>query len=249
MLSGPLLVVCVTVAHGKAPLKFAFVLLVLGVLLGYQAVTLGGFAWLLFWPACSSLAVSVAYLQGHPALYGKRADGSRNPLSRLLLLPYLVVVWIVWNTYRWASHESPADELLPGLWLGRRLLRGEVAPEITLIVDLTCELSEPRANLVGREYLAFPILDASVPTVAKAIRCVDEILRHSGVTLIHCAQGHGRTGTVAAIILLRTGVAQTPEAAISRLRAVRPKLKLSRRQMAFVRKVAEELKRLPGDRN
>ncbi len=229
-------------------MKFACVLLVLGVLLGYQAASLGGFAWLLLWPACSSLAVGVAYLQGHPALYGKRADGSRNTLS-LLLLPYLGVVWTVWNAYRWFSRESPADELLPGLWLGRRLLPGEVAPEITLIVDLTCELSEPRMNLVGREYLAFPILDASVPTVAQAIRCADEILRHSGVTLIHCAQGHGRTGTLAAIVLLRKGVAQTPEEAVRQLQAVRPKLKLSRRQMAFVQMVAAELQRMARDRN
>lgn len=224
-------------------MKYALVFLTLGLLLGVQASRIGGAGWLLLWPACAAVAVSVAYAQGHPAVYGKRPDGSRGLVSWLLMLPYLLVAGGVWNLYRWRSRESPADKLLPGVWIGRRLLPHEIPPEITRIVDLTCEFHEPRANLKGREYRAVPILDASVPGLGEAVHCAEAILQSPGTTLIHCAQGHGRTGTLAAIVLLIKGVAQTPDEAVARLQSVRPKLKLNARQMEFVRRAAEELDR------
>ena len=54
---------------------------------------------------------------------------------------------------------------------------------------------------------------------------------------IHCAQGHGRTGTVAAAVLVAKGIHSTPEAAIDALQRVRPKLALNRTQLQFVRQI------------
>jgi protein-tyrosine phosphatase len=47
-------------------------------------------------------------------------------------------------------------------------------------------------------------------------------LRAGGRVLIHCRAGLGRTGTVAARLLLETGAAPSPEAAMVRVRAARP---------------------------
>lgn len=47
-------------------------------------------------------------------------------------------------------------------------------------------------------------------------------LRAGGRVLIHCRAGLGRTGTVAARLLLETGAAPSPEAAMALVRAARP---------------------------
>jgi protein-tyrosine phosphatase len=50
--------------------------------------------------------------------------------------------------------------------------------------------------------------------------------------LIHCAQGHGRTATIAAAVLARLELAADAEEALSRIRAVRPFAIPSREQKA-----------------
>jgi protein-tyrosine phosphatase len=48
--------------------------------------------------------------------------------------------------------------------------------------------------------------------------------------LIHCAQGHGRTGLVASAVLLVSGKAQTAADAIAMVQSVRPGVDLNREQ-------------------
>jgi hypothetical protein len=50
--------------------------------------------------------------------------------------------------------------------------------------------------------------------------------------LIHCAQGHGRTATIAAAVLVRLELAADAEEALARVRAVRPFAVPSREQKA-----------------
>jgi len=69
---------------------------------------------------------------------------------------------------------------------------------------------------------------------------VQHIAAWQGPVYIHCAQGHGRTGTVAAAVLVEKGLAATPEGAIEMIEMLtraRPKLTLARNQHEFLRQI------------
>lgn len=70
---------------------------------------------------------------------------------------------------------------------------------------------------------------------------VREVAEWPGAVYIHCAQGHGRTGTLAAAVLLAKGYCDTVDAVIARLRAARPRLALGKAQLQFVRRIGERL--------
>jgi protein-tyrosine phosphatase len=193
---------------------------------------------LLGWAAVSLFVVGWAYLRNDPSVFGKRPDGARSRLVTLLLFPYLLVLGTVWHAVRVCSRERCVSSLGPGIWIARRLLPDEIPSEVETLVDLTCELLEPVANRRDRAYVCFPILDGAAPSCA----AMDAVLaRLDGVerVLIHCAQGHGRTGLFAAALLLRRGWARTPEHALARVVAARPGVRLSAVQLRALHQYAE----------
>jgi protein-tyrosine phosphatase len=88
-------------------------------------------------------------------------------------------------------------------------------------LGISSEASETRAH--GMHYLSFPIPDREVPEseddFSQSIEQVDRELSAGRNVLVHCRQGIGRTGLVAACLLLKHGV--DPETAVQRLRAAR----------------------------
>lgn len=150
--------------------------------------------------------------------------------ARALWAPYLILNHCVWHLYRIGVSENAFDSL-GDLVLSRRLLSQEYPPNLVNLVDLTAEFSE---SLPGYEinYIPLPILDASVPQLEKALAAIDQL--KPGPTLIHCAQGHGRTGLFATLLLFARGDVTTVDEALARLKAVRPGLGLNKKQRAFL---------------
>jgi protein-tyrosine phosphatase len=116
-------------------------------------------------------------------------------------------------------------------------MAAEVPDGVTMIVDLTAEFPEQYGVRNGREYIAAPMLDARTTTEIAFKSLVQRIANWDGPVYIHCAQGHGRTGMVAAAVLVTKGHCTTVEEAVLRLRTVRPRLDLGRDQLAFVRHI------------
>jgi atypical dual specificity phosphatase len=65
----------------------------------------------------------------------------------------------------------------------------------------------------------FPIIDMSAPTVEQVLRILEVIDRTDGPTMVHCAAGIGRTGTLIALYLVHHGM--DPRKAISLVRKKR----------------------------
>lgn len=81
------------------------------------------------------------------------------------------------------------------------------------------------------------MLDGSGVTADELRGLAPEIDDMPKPALIHCAQGHGRTGLVAAAVLLVSGEAKTAVDAIAMVKSVRPGVELNREQMSVLEKL------------
>ncbi len=149
-------------------LRIGLLLMTLGVLAMWAGWRVGlpwGVA--LAWFAVALLVVGVGYGLARPAVFGKRADGRLRIGNQLVLAPYLVYAFIVWNLARWLSREAAWNVLTPNVRIGRRLTRQEVFADVDVVLDLTAEWP---ATASAKEYVCFPILDAGVRAPKSCIR-------------------------------------------------------------------------------
>ena len=218
-------------------MKYGILFLIMSVFLIGQAVCRNGPYWLLLWPGTSFALVAGAYLGLGPPVFGKRPDGTMAWHTVAALLPYLLLTWAIWHLARLLSHEDCHNEVIPGLFAGRRPFGHELPTQVAVVVDLTAEFPECRAVRTGRQYISFPMLDTGIAEVAPFETLVRQVANSPEATYIHCAQGHGRTGVLVAAVLVSRGVHATVDEAVAALDAARPRANLNRRQVEFLRRV------------
>ena len=220
-------------------MRYGVLFTLLGGGLILQAASLQGWFWVLVWPGISFGAVGLAYLGLGPGIFGKRPDGSMAWHAIVFLLPHLAPLWLTWRLVRAVSREDCSNEVVPGVFVGRRPLAGEIPPEVTLLVDLTAEFPELRAVQAGRQYVSAPMLDTGIAQREPFAELVRQVSQWPGAVYIHCAQGHGRSGTLATAVIVAKGHCATADEAVSMLRAARPRLRLGRNQLAFAKSICE----------
>lgn len=191
--------------------------------------------WFLFYPALSFGLVSFAYLTNSVRIFGKRKDGKIGIISKIVLFPYLVYAWLIWHVVDILRREQTYDRLTPDLFIGRRTR--DVPDNVRSVVDLTCEFEEYDNLVKEKSYFSFPILDACPPHKIDFKEVLDTIAGLPKPIYIHCAEGHGRTGTVAAGLLLYEQNAKTTDEAINLIYSVRPKAKLGKSQYEYLQGV------------
>lgn len=216
-------------------MKYGVLFLIIGVVLLLQGVINGGLYWILLWPGVSFALVASGYLWIGPRVFGKRSDGTMAWYAIASLLPYLLLTWVTWHLVRLTTKEDCFNEVAPGLFVGRRPCGNEIPSNVTLIVDLTAEFTECKSVRAGREYLMFPMLDTGIANADSFQQLVRRVADWSMPVYIHCAQGHGRSGTLAAAVMIARGHATTVDEAVERLRAARPQLDIGRNQREFLR--------------
>ena len=144
----------------------------------------------------------------------------------------------MWHLSRALRRESPFNELVEGITIGRRLLPGEYPEGIESVVDLTAEFPESSRIRQGRIYRAFPILDGSPSTPAALEQIARAIMDLPGDVYIHCAEGHGRTALVATSLLLARGDVRSSSEAAALVLERRPLARMNTTQRKTVDEVA-----------
>ena len=89
--------------------------------------------------------------------------------------------------------------------------------------DLDLKQEASQAKAAGMNFVSLPIPDRQVPTsrseVSAMLDRIDADLSAGRNVVIHCRQGIGRTGLIAACLLIGKG--QTPKAAVNAVSAAR----------------------------
>jgi predicted protein tyrosine phosphatase len=194
------------------------------------AIAIGAVLWpwgvLLLWPALAMGIVASAYFGIGPGIYRKTAG--RLPLSTQCVLgPVLFGQWLSLRYYQ--RQCRPWDEVLPGVWIGRKLRHREASEAVRLgvtdVLDLTAEFSEAKPFL-AKNYLNVPVLDLTAPSQEQLHQMAAFVAERSarGIVYIHCKIGYSRSAAAVAAFLLTTNRAATAEEAVAALRRVRPSI-------------------------
>jgi membrane-associated phospholipid phosphatase len=197
--------------------RLALVYLAGAVCCGAIALCVGGWALWLVWPALSLAIVAACYAGIGTAGFQKDNDGRLSLAARWLLAPYLAGAWV--NSRWWTRRAPQPVHVADGVWIGRIPAARDLAP-FTGIVDVSAELSLPRAALAKQ---VVPMLDLVPPdqaSLSQAARSIEH-LRARGPVLVCCALGFSRSACAIAAWLMSTGRATNAEQAIAHLRNAR----------------------------
>lgn len=156
------------------------------------------------WIALSFSLAAWGYGSAGARVLGKRLDGELPAWSFLIHGPFLLLGLASMRLFHFRSSENAWDEIVPGIWLGRRPMRSDRAAFSRLgavaVVDLCAELPASRALQGTERYLALPVLDAEAPTAAQlesGVAWLDAEVQR-GPVYVHCALGHSRSATIVA---------------------------------------------------
>jgi protein-tyrosine phosphatase len=138
---------------------------------------------------------------------------------------------LYWLDQAWPGRVALAARPRGGDWLSDEVAgwkQAGVGMVLSLLehheeesLDIRGEAAEVRRQ--GIEFTSFPIPDRQVPAseakLAQALDKVEHALSSGKNVLVHCRQGVGRTGLVAACLLIKRGL--SPGAAVEQLSAAR----------------------------
>ena len=212
---------------------YSFLFLSLATLLSYTGFISGGLWHLLHWASLDCFLLSLGYAGIGPKIFAKHPDGSIPIWVRLVYIPFTIYIKSFWHLSRLMSRESPMNRVNADLIIGRRLLRDECPDNIVNYIDLTAEFEDPAWIRSRTHYINLPVLDASVPRTADLLNTI--AMLHPGLTYVHCAQGHGRTGLFTLVLLAEQDRIGSFKEGMTLLKKVRPKISLNKTQERFVR--------------
>ena len=197
------------------------------------ALSGGGFALWLLWPAISLLLVALAYAGLGDAVFQKQANGHLAGAAQWLLAPYLLGARL--NQWAWTHRLAPEREVADGVWLGRVPRAGERPAAGTALVDLSAELHAPNAHGV-----CLPTLDLLPPQPALLRNAAAHIdrLRQQGPVRVACALGFSRSACAVATWLLRSRRVPDLDTALACIAKAQPRMVIDAGQRAAILEAA-----------
>jgi protein-tyrosine phosphatase len=230
-------------------MRYAGTFIVVTVLLAYLAFSAESYVAKipLLWCGISTAGLAFAYAFRVPNLFWKRPNGTIATLGYVLYWPYFFLNYLSLWLFRRFSDEGPISEIVPGVYLGCRLFSSDRAmfesKGIASTLDLTAEFSEPAFVRALDGYKCLPVLDTDAPSPEQLRTGVDWLERRieHGPVYVHCALGHGRSATIVAAFLLKSGRASSAEGAVALVGKHRPKIGLHPKQYAALESYAKHL--------
>ena len=161
----------------------------------------------------------------------------------MFLLPNLAIIGIHLLAQRNATTPSVTLPIKNFAQVDDKLWRGAAPTKagyeslalhgVTTIIDLRAEddivVDEAWLRTLGITRVHVPMRDGQSPTEAQVARFLDTVQSSDGRAFVHCGAGVGRTGTMAAAYLVKTGQATGSEAMHRNLSVGPPSLE----QLAF----------------
>ena len=184
------------------------------------------FSALLFWPSLSLGIVASAYFGFGPGIF-RKTNGTLAWSTRFALGPCLLGQYLSLLHYR--RQCRPWDEVIPNVWIGRKLsnreAEGAVRSGVTAVLDLSAEFSEAKAFRVI-SYRNTSILDLTAPSLGQLQEMGKFIAEHSetGIVYVHCKIGYSRSAAAVAAYLIISGRVNDAEEAITIIRRARPSI-------------------------
>jgi hypothetical protein len=204
-----------------------------------QMTEAGGLWWVLIvielYLAASLFTLTAIYglhYAGRPVEEAWMRPGGRG-LTATLLFPYRALGRLTLRL----SREKTISLVAPRLYIGRLPFSREYArlngSGITAILNLCAEFPPLSSKQSGLIVAHVPILDGTAPVERQFLDALDllaEWYAEGQVILIHCAQGHGRSATIAAAALCHLDHAIDADRALALIRTARPGARPSRGQ-------------------
>lgn len=202
------------------------------------------FVWPLFeaWFGLGLVCAGLAMIFDSPKLYCKTACGRVPCFVWIWLGSWLALyraTWLLKQVFIFYGcgckrNDRKFDLIAPKLILGRLtwdLPYVADAPQVDMVIDLTCEWSEPWVLKSVGQYIAVPVVDTTRPTLEQTMFAAQAAVDHrrnseAGSVYIHCANGYGRSAAIAAAVLLLDGTCSSPEESAKMLKLARPVVSL-----------------------
>ena len=217
---------------------YAITLNILGGMLLYLSIQISNIFIMIifFWLGIDLILIALGYLLNNEKVFNKKENGKIYTINKIILLPYLLYTQIIWYLVIIFSKEDKFNQITEELIIGRRLLK-EIPKDVINCIDLTCEFDESKKIISKINYISIPILDGNTPNILLLEKGLDKLKK--GKTYVHCAQGHGRTGVLAIILLVKSNKCKTYSDAIKLIQENRKKLKLNKKQSNFIKQYFE----------
>jgi hypothetical protein len=213
---------------------YAAVFVLLGALLVNVARESGKFALSIpiLWLGLDLFLLGVAYLAGWWRLFGKTSDGSMRAFQLVVMAPYLALLWTIWGIQERLSGGPAWNQIVPGIFVGRRCPFEQLPPGTSHVLDFTAEFPGDKKSRNTLKWLSIPVLDGCAPKPAdyqKGFTFLDG--SPESIVYVCCAKGRGRSATFASALLLKKGIAHTPEVAIATVETQRYRASLNNGQI------------------